>query len=76
MNSIPLRNILKDNIYTTYEKTKNFTEIFGQKRKANINSLTASKNTEDPFKEILKVFIPEKDYGKILIKKTIMRNAV
>ena len=73
MNSIPLRNILKDNIYTTYEKTKNFTEIFGQKRKANINSLTASKNTEDPFKEILKVFIPEKDYGKILIKKTLRK---
>ena len=73
MNSIPLRNILKDNIYTTYEKTKNFTEIFGQKRKANINSLTASKKTEDPFKEILKLFIPEKDYGKILIKKTLRK---
>ena len=65
MSSIPLRNILKDNIYTTYEKTRNFTEIFGQKKKATINSLTATKKTEDPFKEILKVFIPEKYYGKI-----------
>lgn len=73
MNIIPKRNILKDNIYTTFEKTKNFSEIFNQKKKANIGSLTATKKTEDPFKEILKVFIPEKTYGKIQIKKTLRK---
>ena len=35
------RNILKDNIFTTYEKTKNFKKIFLLKKIGNIGSLTA-----------------------------------
>lgn len=66
------RNLLKDNIFTTYEKTKNFKKIFSLKKVENIGSLTAKvdkKKKIDPFKEILKSFIPEKDFGKIQVKK-------
>ena len=68
------RNLLKDNIYTTYEKTKNFKKIFSLKKISNIGTLTAKvdkKKKIDPFKEILKSFIPEKDFGKIQVKKKI-----
>ena len=67
------RVLLKDNIFTTYEKTRNFKEIFLQKKKSNIGSLTATQKNSDPFKEIIKSFIPENDYGKILVKKKIRK---
>ena len=64
------RNRLKDNIFTTYEKTRNFKKIFQKKKMGNIGSLTAKVGKIDPLKEILKAFIPNK-FGPILVKKKI-----
>jgi len=66
-----VRNLLKDNIFTTYEKTKNFKKIFSVKKLGNIGSLTAKEDGVDPIKEVLKSFIPEKEFGKILVRKKI-----
>ena len=65
------RNRLKDNIFTTYDKTRNFKDIFLVKKNGEMGSLTAKVDKIDPFKEILKSFIPEKSFGKIHVKKKI-----
>ena len=67
------RFISVDRIYTTYDKTRNFKEIFKIKKKADTGSLTAGSNKtkNDPLKEIIKIFIPENKFGKIQVKKKI-----
>ena len=67
------RFISIDKIFTTYDRTKNFKKIFGVKKKANIGDLLPdNKKTKiDPLNEAIKVFIPEKKYGKIQVKKKI-----
>ena len=67
------RNILKGNIFTTFDLIPNhiFKKIFLVDKKSKTGSLTAKVNKIDPFKEILKSFIPEKEFGPILVQKKI-----
>ena len=67
------RFISIDNIFSTYEKTRNFKKIFGISRKAKTGGLTPGKkgDEKDPIKEVLNIFIPEKQYGVINVRKSL-----
>ena len=62
-----------DNIYSNYEATRNFKKIFGVTRKAKVGGIEPGKKGDkiDPLMELIKVFIPEKKYGKIQARKTL-----
>jgi len=64
-----------DKIYSTYEKTKNFKKIFGVTRKAKVGGLEPGKKKDkiDPLFEIINTFIPEKEHGKIQVRKTLKK---
>ena len=73
MNKSIKRFISVDNIYSTYERTRNFKEIFGITRKGKVGGLTPGKKNDktDQIMKVIKTFIPEKKYGKIQVKKTL-----
>jgi len=67
------RFISVDNIYSNYESVRCFKKVFGISRKAKVGGFHAkTKNDKiDPIAEVIRIFIPEKEYGKIQIKKTL-----
>ena len=67
------RFISIDNIYSTYERTKNFKKIFGVTKKTTVGGLTPGKKGDkiDPLLKVIKTFIPEKEYGKINVRKKL-----
>ncbi len=64
-----------DKIYSTYENTRNFKKIFGVTRKAKVGGLEPGKQKDkiDPLFEIINTFIPEKENGKIQVRKTLKK---
>ena len=71
------RFISIDKIHSNYE-AQNFKDVFGIARKAKVGGLSPGKKDKktkkimgDTIKEVLEVFIPEKKYGKIQVKKKL-----
>ena len=64
-----------DKIYSTYERTKNFRKIFGVTRKGKVGGLEPGKKNDktDSIMRVIQTFIPEKEYGKIQIRKTLKK---
>ena len=62
-----------DKIYSTYERTRNFKKIFGVTRKGKVGGLEPGKKNDktDSIMRVIQTFIPEKEYGKIQIRKTL-----
>ena len=66
-----------DKIHSNYE-AQNFKDVFGVTRKAKVGGLSPGKRDKktkkimgDTIKDVLEVFIPEKKYGKIQVRKTL-----
>jgi hypothetical protein len=73
------RFISVDKIHSNYE-AQNFKDVFGVTRKAKVGGLSPGKKDKktkkimgDTIKEVLEVFIPEKKYGKIQVRKTLKK---
>ena len=75
MNKDIKRFCSKDKIYSTYERTRNFKKIFGITKKAKVGGLEpgGKKDKIDPLLEVIKTFIPENEYGKIQVRKSLKK---
>tara|TARA_Y100000992_G_C21261955_1_gene491754 strand:+ start:269 stop:1189 length:921 start_codon:yes stop_codon:yes gene_type:complete len=64
-----------DDIYSTYERTRNFKKIFGTTRKASVGGFIPSNksNKIDPIKEVLNIFIQEDKYGFLSVGKSLKK---
>lgn len=63
-----------DKIYSNYESDRNFfKKYFGVSRKVKVGGIEPKKkgSSEDSLKKVIETFIPQKEYGKMYIKKTL-----